>query len=178
MHRVDHLPIFFPDTENVDCPFTRVVIHWHIPVFQKNSQIRLLVQHVSKCLPGFPTFGHSAGILFHVRKESIHQWFYHQLTFFSPLILFPALFPEFRSQFLFAEVMVNTVDWKSGQVCFPFTGLLFLFWRLWLQAVRFRDIQVAGCFCLVKNTISPSTSIKRILPGSVIFSLDQPKRFF
>ena len=86
MHRVDHLPVFLPDTETADCPFARVVIHRHIPVFQKNSQIRLLVQRVGERFPGFPTFGHPAGILFHVRKESIHQWFHHQLTFFNPLI--------------------------------------------------------------------------------------------
>ena len=47
--------------------------------------------------------------------------------------------------------MVNTADWKPRQVCFPFTGLLFLFRLLRLQAVRLRDIQVADCLCLIKK---------------------------
>ena len=52
----------------------------------KHTQIPFLVQGMGKCFLYFDAFGYPVWILFQVRKESIHQWFYHQLTPGSPFV--------------------------------------------------------------------------------------------
>ena len=47
--------------------------------------------------------------------------------------------------------MVNTADWKTGQVNSLFPSLLFLFRCFQFQVVRFRCIQITDSFSLVKK---------------------------
>lgn len=83
---INHLPVLLSDAESLDGPFTGIIIHWNIPVFKKYPKISFSIHGISKSRLRLTAFLHTLWILFQVRKESIHQWFYHQLTLGSPFI--------------------------------------------------------------------------------------------
>ena len=64
--------------------------------------------------------------------------------------LFPAFFAEFRCKFFFTQIMVDTLPRKTGNIRFPFSGLLlsncFLFQIIW-----FWRTQVTDCLRLIKE---------------------------
>lgn len=65
--------------------FAGIVVYWNIPIFQKDFQVAFLVQCICKCFPYFTVLWNLRFIRFQVRKESIHQWFYHKLTLHEPV---------------------------------------------------------------------------------------------
>lgn len=92
--RVYYFPVFLTDTETTDSPLAGIVIHWHITLFEKYSQITFLIQCISKSISHFSTFSRPARNLFQVRKESIqppicrfHGYFANILSFLSSLYL-------------------------------------------------------------------------------------------
>ena len=86
MHRVDHLPVFLPDTETADCPFARVIYPSAFPFSLENSQMHgsWFRRCVGERFLAFPLLGTLLPEFCFTYAKSIHQWFHHQLIVFKP----------------------------------------------------------------------------------------------
>ena len=92
--------------------------------------------------------------------------------------LFPSVFTKLSRQFFLFLIVINTFYCQPCYISRFFPGCFFFLGAFSSRSSGSGASRSQTASASLKNTIVPSTSMKRICSESAIFSLDLPKRFF